>query len=351
MIQQTITRLSVATLLVLFNLPAIAQQQSFRIEGKFSNWQNRGPVVLQYIQNNAVKADTAEVKNGKFLFKGKLDSPVRAAIYSIAAVQGQTKDNTSFYLDKGKVSLKGTDSLKTAIVLGSLLTREGKLLDEQTAPILKELLAIRLKAAELAKDEQHKEELNALNTPYKDFIDTLSKTKVQFIRTHPQSYLSVLTLSEYTGGAIDTDFVEPLWNGLSTPLKETPLAKDIANKVAVAKRVRIGATMPNFTSLDTLRQELSLQEVVKKGKVTLVDFWASWCAPCRKENPNIVKAYNTFHNKGFNILSISLDKSEDAWKKAINDDGMPWYHVSSLKFWDEPIAKSFGIHGVPWVKN
>lgn len=335
------------TLFTLMSAAVFGQKQSFIIVGNFSNWKDRGPVVLHYQQNNVLISDTAEVKAGKFTFQGTLTEPVRAAVYSIASVAGKTKDNLSFYVDKGAICLKGTDSLKTSVVEGSLITKEGEALDKKTALIVSKIVAIRMKAMAMPKEDSHKEELNALNIAYKALGDSLKMTKVNFIKSHPKSYISLLTLKEFVTGAIDYGLVEPLLNGLTAELRQKPLSKEMEQKLAVAKRVGIGSVMPDFTSLDTLRRSLRLMEVVKKGKVTLVDFWASWCLPCRKENPNVVRAYQTFHDKGFNILSVSLDKSEAAWKKAINQDGMPWYHVSGLQYWDEPVAKLFGITGVP----
>lgn len=337
-------------LLALFttmSMVVFGQKQLFTVVGNFSDWKDRGPVVLHYQQNDALIADTAEVKNGKFTFRGTLTEPARVAVYSIASVAGKTKDNFSFYVDKGTIQLKGTDSLKNAVVEGTLITREGIVLDKQTTSIVSKLVAIRMKGMALSKEDSHKEELNALNIAYKAIGDSLRMVKINFIKNHPKSYISLLTLKEFTTGVIDHGLVEPLLNGLTAELRQKPLAKELTQKLAIAKRVSIGAVMPDFTSLDTLRQSLRLMEVVKKGKVTLVDFWASWCLPCRKENPNVVRAYQTFHDKGFNILSVSLDKSEAAWKQAINKDGMPWYHVSGLQYWNEPVAKLFGITGVP----
>ena len=83
------------------------------------------------------------------------------------------------------------------------------------------------------------------------------------------------------------------------------------------------------------------------GKVTIVDFWASWCGPCRNENPNVVAIYKEFHSKGLNIIGVSLDKDKEKWMEAIAEDHLTWTHVSNLKFWDEPIAAQYGVQSIP----
>jgi len=324
-----------------------AQEKKVTISGNFPQW-NRGPVVLIYSENNNVVQDTTDIINGKFTFKLKLKEPSRLGIYSIASVQGKTKDNIGFYADEGTFTLKGSDSLARATINGSQITQDGIQLNREVTPIQSKLVDIRIKASGLSKDDSNYEtEINKLNTAYKALIDTMIATKVAFIKSHPKSYLSLITLNEFLGGAIDYNFAFPLLSDLSPALKKTPLAKEMDTKIAIAKRTSIGAILPDFSSKDTSRNSLSLMEVAGKNKYTLIDFWASWCVPCRKENPNIVKAYQAFHKKGFDILSVSLDKSEGAWKKAINDDHMTWNHVSSLQFWDEPAAKLYGIAGVP----
>jgi len=337
---------SALLLLLVTSLVAQAQKNNFVIQGKFSNW-TRGPVVLLYQANNELVQDTVEVTNGSFTFRGSLSQPRQVGIYSIAAEAGKTKDNISFYIDHGKTVLTGKDSLTQASIKGSTLTAEGLQLQKQVAPYHKKLVDLRMKAMAIQGETDKKEELDSIGKQYKVLIDSIKTLKVNFIKQHPNSFLSISTLNEYIVGAIDYNFIHPLFENLSPDLKNTPLAKEMAHKLAIAKRTGLGERLPDFTSKDTLRTPIVLSEVVKKGKVTLIDFWASWCIPCRKENPNVVKAYQAFHDKGFNILGVSLDKSESAWKKAIVQDGLDWYHVSSLQYWDEPAAKLYGITGVP----
>ncbi len=109
----------------------------------------------------------------------------------------------------------------------------------------------------------------------------------------------------------------------------------------------LGATAPEFAEADTAGKVISLSSF--RGKYVLIDFWASWCGPCRRENPNVVKAYNTYKGKNFTILGVSLDRpnAKDKWLAAIHKDGLTWNHVSDLKFWDSKAAGLYAVRGIP----
>ena len=125
------------------------------------------------------------------------------------------------------------------------------------------------------------------------------------------------------------------------------ITNDLKKSLAKIKQSDVGGVAPNFSAPSPDGEIVSLKETL--GKYTIIDFWASWCRPCRAENPNVVRVYKKYHDKGLNIISVSLDKAgqKDRWIKAIADDNMDWYHVSNLKAWQEPIAKMYGVRSIP----
>ncbi|MBS1564580.1 MAG: TlpA family protein disulfide reductase, partial [Bacteroidetes bacterium] len=154
-------------------------------------------------------------------------------------------------------------------------------------------------------------------------------------------------LQNWAGYSIDPNKVEPVFSKLPASTRNTPGGKAMQEKINIAKKTGIGQLAMDFTQNDTSGNPVTLSSL--RGKYLLVDFWASWCGPCRAENPNVVKAYDKYKDKGFSILSVSLDRpgAKDKWIKAIHDDHLNWNHVSDLLFWDNAVAKLYGIQAIP----
>ena len=187
---------------------------------------------------------------------------------------------------------------------------------------------------------------SALHDEYEAYLESDVQHIDSFILAHPRSLVAAYGLYRHFSYRLTPDEIDADIALLDTSLHHTSYVR-IAHQVAEALRATgVGQPAPLFTLDDTEGQPLSLSDYLGKSYL-LVDFWASWCGPCRRENPNIVKAYADFHSKGFDIVAISLDKERDAWLTAIEHDGLTWHHVSELKFWDSDVSRAYGVRSIP----
>lgn len=202
-----------------------------------------------------------------------------------------------------------------------------------------------------AKDKTTKDSL--ISIYYKYYQDQFSKyyqdTILGFVRNNPDSPASLIELEEYSHATNkNLKLFTLLYNNLTDRMKALPTAKRIYNVVDAenfAVNSLLGKIAPTFTQTDTAGNAVSLSDF--KGHVTLLEFWASWCGPCREANPALVKTYEKFTGKGFKILGVSLDDNRKSWLKAIKDDKLRWTHISDLKFWKNSVAVLYHIDGIP----
>jgi peroxiredoxin len=198
-----------------------------------------------------------------------------------------------------------------------------------------------------AYQQQDPTYLNEIRGRAAKIMEQKQAVQLQYIKENPNSPYSLRAVTEIAGPIVDYNQTAPLFASLSPEIKNSEIGLKFGKIIAAAKLTSVGAMAPGFTQNDVNDKPVSLKDF--RGKYVLVDFWASWCGPCRAENPNVVKAFHKYQDKNFTILGVSLDRpgSKDAWLAAIKADGLEWTQVSDLQFWNNSVAKLYGIQSIP----
>jgi peroxiredoxin len=306
--------------------------------------------------------DTVKVEGGKFVFKDTTSAP---SIHFIS-FEGK-QDKLNFILEPGAIDIKiDKDTLYKSTTGGTFNNDKLEEFKQISFEMYKK--SQKFEKANTAKRQTAAQAndtvtLNKLGKEYKAITAEWEGKLVDFVKKNPKAYCNVIILGQIAQmGLKQMDDIKALFNGFDPIVKNSKEGKQIADYFAKMDKeksvipepqaeagaeagVKVGDVAPDFTAPTPDGKSLSLKQAL--GKVTIIDFWASWCKPCRAENPNVVALYNELHGKGLNIIGVSLDKEAGAWKKAIADDKLTWNHISNLKFWDDAIAKQYGVTGIP----
>ncbi len=343
-----------AILILLLVSPFVTLAQgSFNINGKVEGYSATHKIYLQYRNGAKPIVDSTTLTAGKFSFTGNVKEPSEAVLVldhsgsGFNLQQGGSTDILQFFIDKGQVNIAAKDSIYKGKITGSVLNDEQIALKAKTAPVEKQMDNL---ANEFRLLPMQKKNDAAVRKDFQTRYDGLNNNRLavltDYIKVNPQSFLSLFYLStQVAGEELKAAEIEPLYKNLSSKLKTTELAKNLNERIIEAKVSGIGSMAKDFTQKTPDGKPIKLSDF--KGKYVLVDFWASWCGPCRRENPNVVRAYEQFKDKGFTVLGVSLDRDKANWEKAIVDDQLKWTQVSDLNFWNNSVAVQYGIRSIP----
>ncbi|MBO9151357.1 redoxin domain-containing protein [Chitinophaga sp. GCM10012297] len=281
------------------------------------------------------KTDTIRVKDGKFTWTGEAAEPVKAYLMFPTRY-------FDFFLENSDIHITGNaDSLDRLKVTGSASHDESLAYKASIKHITDQEEQLYGKYQEVQKNDSAK-------AAWEQQLDVLRKQRrtetMHYITGHPKSPVSLSLLSDM---AIMGEYkqLDSLYSTLDASMQQTAAGSRLSSRIVILKKSAIGEPMIDFTQPDVNGKPVTLSDF--KGKYVLLDFWASWCGPCRAENPNVLKAYNAYKDKNFTVVGVSLDDSGEKWRKAIEEDGMPWIQLSDLKGHRNEVAKQYGVQAIP----
>ncbi|NCT17285.1 MAG: hypothetical protein AUK33_04330 [Flavobacteriaceae bacterium CG2_30_34_30] len=332
--------------LALFFVSCQETSKTILVKGTAQGAENGTRMVFQKINENTqpFDVDTIFIENGSFTFEiEKKDFPE----IGLLTFENLNTNVIFFIEDKNLNATIFMDSIYSSKISGS---KENDLFNAFTVEIKKfnERKQHNMLEFQEARKNMDNQTIVRLQTENAVLVNEEKLFKKDFLEKNNTTLLAVMLLNEmFTRQELTIEESKKLFAGINPKLENNAIVKQIKTKLEAAQIAQIGGMAPDFSGPTPDGSTLTLQEAL--GKVTLIDFWASWCRPCRQENPNVVNVYNQYKDLGFKIISISLDKPGDKerWLKAIADDKMDWQHISNLEYWSEPIARLYGVKAIP----
>ncbi len=316
------------------------KQTGFNINVKLDGAE--GQILLeQRGKGSWISVDTADIVEGVAVLEGEVDFP---GDYYLSVVGQRPK--TTIFVENAKIGITGhADSLNNVVVTGSRTHSEFAVLNAQINEVTEKYMALyqESRAAVAAGDTaKAKEIMDEVNIMY----ESTNTLREDFIKKNPASFVSPFLLAQIQYGK-EANELDSLVTGLDSKLDSVPSVLQLKEQIMMLKKVAVGQVAPDFIQNDVNGNPIKFSDMYSQNDLTLLDFWAAWCGPCRAENPNVVAVFNEFNKKGFTVFGVSLDREKDAWLQAISDDKLAWTQVSDLAYWQNEAAQMYAIQSIP----
>ena len=316
------------------------KQTGFKIDVKLEGAE--GKILLEKRGSGEwISVDTADIVEGVAVLEGEVDMP---GDYYLSVVGQRPK--TIIFVENAKMSVAGkADSLNNVVVTGSPTHDQFAVLNKQINEISEKYMAMyqESRAAIAAGDTAKGREIMV---EVEKMYESTNTMREDFVKNNPASYVTPFLLSQIQYGK-EVEELEAMVNALDPKLDSIPSILQLKEQIVKLKKVSVGQIAPDFTQNDVNGAPVKFSDVYSQNDLTLLDFWAAWCGPCRAENPNVVAVFNDYKNKGFTVFGVSLDRERDAWLKAIDDDKLAWTQVSDLAYWQNEVAQMYFIQSIP----
>ncbi len=316
------------------------QKEGFKINVNLDGAQ--GKVLLEdNIEGAWIPIDTADVVDGVAVLEGEVTMP--SAYYLSLAGQ---RAKALIFVENANMTVDGkVDSINQVKVTGSETHDEFEALNSKIQGISKKYMALYQESrAAIAQGDTAKGRV--LMDEVNELYESVGVMQEDFVKENPSSYVTPFLLSRLKYEK-DAEELNAMIKALDSKLLEVQIIKDLQAHIEKMLVVSVGKTAPDFTQNDADGNPIKFSDIYSKNELTLLDFWASWCNPCRQENPNVVAVFNDYKDQGFSVFGVSLDRDKDSWLKAIEDDNLTWNHVSDLAYWNNAAAKLYAVNSIP----